>query len=176
MKSFAIAIGLGALIGCASNPDKIDAAYVSPLKYAEYTCSQLAQELDSVGRRTNDLYGRLKRDRTADNWQTAAGVVLFWPALFFLEGGDGPEASEYAQLQGDFEALRVNSVQKNCNLNYRSPEELFEAADDEGLEDPEKSSTGNIAERLAELDSLLEQGLISTQEYDSARARILGID
>jgi hypothetical protein len=56
------------------------------------------------------------------------GLVLFWPALFFLEGGDGPEAVEYAQLQGDFEALQVNATQKNCAIDARSPEEIMQGA------------------------------------------------
>lgn len=118
------------LFGCASNPDKIDAAYVSPLKYDDYDCQQIAMEMDYVGQRTNELYQRLKAERKADNAQMGVGLVLFWPALFFLEGGDGPEATEYAQLKGDFEALRVNSVQKRCGIDARSPEEIMQSAAD----------------------------------------------
>lgn len=118
------------LFGCASNPDKIDAAYVSPLKYDDYDCQQIAMEMDYVGQRTNELYQRLKAERKADNAQMGVGLVLFWPALFFLEGGDGPEATEYAQLKGDFEALRVNSVQKRCGIDARSPEEIMQSASD----------------------------------------------
>ena len=87
-------------LGCASNPDKLDAAYVSPLKYKDYDCDQLAMEMDYVGQRTNKLYRRLKKERKADNWQMGIGLALFWPTLFFLEGGDGPGATEYTQLKG----------------------------------------------------------------------------
>lgn len=126
------------LTACASNPDKIDAAYVSPLKYKDYDCDQVAMEMDYVGERTTKLYHRLKKERNNDNAQMGIGLVLFWPALFFLEGGDGPEAAEYAQLQGEFEALRENSVQKKCAIEAKSPKELIKEA-----EEKEKSESDN---------------------------------
>ena len=122
-----------AICACASNPDKIDAAYVSPGKYKDYNCDQLALEMDYVGQRTNKLYQRLKAERTADNWQMGIGLLIFWPTLFLLEGGDGPEAAEYAQLKGDFEALRSNSVQRKCGLEAKSPEQIMKEADRQAI-------------------------------------------
>ena len=121
MKKLITCLGVSMLVACASNPSDIDAAYVSPLKYKDYDCDQLAMEMDYVGQRTTKLYQRLKDERKADNWQMGVGLVLFWPALFFLEGGDGPEAAEYAQLKGEFEALRDNSVTKKCGIETKSP-------------------------------------------------------
>lgn len=46
----------------------------------------------------------------------AAGIILFWPALFFLEGGDGPQAAEYSRLKGEREALQQALVQKKCSI------------------------------------------------------------
>ncbi|WP_205743104.1 hypothetical protein [Halioglobus maricola] len=132
MKSAIAAFGItvaALTTGCASHPDKIDSAYVSPLKYQGYSCSQISQEMGYVGQRTTKLYNRLKSERTADNWQMGVGLVLFWPALFALEGGDGPEAGEYAQLKGDYESLRQNSVAKNCGIESMSPEEIVQGAD-----------------------------------------------
>lgn len=127
-------IGLAAAImlttACASNPDKIDAAYVSPLKYQDYSCRQIAEEMDYVGSRTTDLYTRLKSERTKDNWQMGVGMVLFWPALFALEGGDGPEAAEYSRLKGEFEALRQTSNKKSCAIAKESPEEILKSKDE----------------------------------------------
>ncbi|MFM6987097.1 MAG: hypothetical protein ACKOXG_00310, partial [Arenimonas sp.] len=80
-----------------------------------------------------------KSERKKDNWQMGVGLILFWPALFALEGGDGPEASEYAQLKGDFEALRQASVQKKCELSYRSPEQIIkENAEKDGVKPSDK--------------------------------------
>lgn len=124
-------LGCAALLSaCATNPDKLDAAYVSPLKYNNYDCDQLAIEMDYVGQRTTKLYQRLKKERNADNWQMGIGLVLFWPSLFFLEGGDGPEAAEYSQLKGEFEALRVTSTQKKCGISALSPEEIIKEAEE----------------------------------------------
>lgn len=130
IKNLAVIALASVLVACASNPDKIDAAYVSPLKYKDYDCEQIAMEMDYVGQRTTKLYQRLKSERDADNAQMGIGLLLFWPSLFFLEGGDGPEAAEYAQLKGEYEALRTNSVKKKCTIESKSPEELMKEIQD----------------------------------------------
>lgn len=113
-------------MGCATKPEKISAAYVSPLKYKDYDCDQIALEMDYVSQRTNVLYNSLKKEANSDSWQMGVGLILFWPALFMLEGGDGPEAAEYAQLKGEFEALRQAAIQKRCDLGMlMSPEEII---------------------------------------------------
>ena len=47
------------------------------------------------------------------------GMLVFWPALFALEGGDGPGATEYARLKGEYEAVRSTSVLKECGLRFQ---------------------------------------------------------
>ena len=116
------------LSGCATNPDEINASYVSALKYSSYDCQQLGMELDYVGQRTNRLYNQLKAEQKGDQWQMGVGMLLFWPALLALEGGDGPNAAEYAQLKGEYEALRQNVVQKRCGFETKSPQEMIESA------------------------------------------------
>ena len=44
------------------------------------------------------------------------GLILFWPALFALEGGDGPDAEEYRRLKGEVDALQTVSVKKKCGF------------------------------------------------------------
>ena len=107
------------LSACATPPKKISSQYVSPMQYRNYDCDQLVMERSRIERRTNVLYHSLKKDSDADKWQMGVGMVLFWPVLFALEGGDGPEASEYARLKGEYEALRVNSVEKKCALVFK---------------------------------------------------------
>lgn len=84
-------------------------------------------EMEHVSQRTVTLYQSLKRTADNDAAQMGIGLVLFWPALFFLEGGDGPEAQEYSTLKGEFEALRTVSVQKGCKQQDmpKSPEEII---------------------------------------------------
>ena len=50
----AMALCVLLLNGCASNPNKIEATYVSPLVYKDYDCEQIAMEMNHVSRRTNE--------------------------------------------------------------------------------------------------------------------------
>jgi len=109
------------LSGCATKPSEIEASYVSPYKYKDYDEEQIIMEMDHVGRRTNELYYSLKKEASNDTAQMAVGLLLFWPALFFLEGGDGPEAAEYARLKGEYEALRTVAVQRKISLDMLPP-------------------------------------------------------
>lgn len=127
--------------GCASGPEKIDAAYVSPLKYKDYDCDQIAMEMDYVGQRTSRLYQNLKKEANADAWQMGVGLVLFWPALFALEGGDGPEAAEYSQLKGEYEALRQVSTQKKCGIESKSPDEIMKESMQQDKEAADTTTT-----------------------------------
>jgi hypothetical protein len=43
------------------------------------------------------------------------GLLLFWPTLFFLEGGDDVRAGEYARLKGEKIALEDASTMKKCD-------------------------------------------------------------
>ena len=126
---------------CASQPEEMSTAYVSPLKYKDYDCDQITMEMEYISQRTVTLYNQLKKKADNDAVQMGIGLVLFWPALFFLEGGDGPEAAEYATLKGEFEALRTASVQKKCDADRLppSPEEIIEKrAEEEKREQDQK--------------------------------------
>ena len=126
MKKIAVLTLIPTLIlGCASNPDKISASYVSPYKYKDYDCDQIMMEMDYVSKNTVRLYQRLSKEQKSDQGQMAVGLLLFWPALFFLEGGDGPEAVQYADLKGEHEALRQASVKKRCEIDSVPPEEII---------------------------------------------------
>lgn len=145
------------LISCASNPNKISAAYVSPLKYQHYDCQQIATEMEHVSERTTKLRQQLEKERNADNWQMGVGLVLFWPTLFFLEGGDGPEAAEYAQLQGEFEALQDNSVSKKCGISSQSPEEMLKAENADEREQASKSVEQYQAKHTSDVKKISEE-------------------
>lgn len=121
MKTKMFAAGLGLLAaGCATQPDKIAAVYVSPIQYQSYSCSQVQAEMERVTRRVGVLQGSLKKEADADAVQMGVGLLLFWPTLFFLEGGDGPEAQEFAQLKGEKEALEKVAIQKECGLRFQA--------------------------------------------------------
>ncbi|MEX2649470.1 MAG: hypothetical protein WD673_10700 [Alphaproteobacteria bacterium] len=103
------------LSACASQPEKIAAQSVSTLPYQNYDCEQVAMEIDRVNNRAATLQASLQEEADADSAQMAIGLILFWPALLFLEGGDGPEAQEYARLKGERQALETVAIEKKCD-------------------------------------------------------------
>jgi hypothetical protein len=93
------------LSACASSPTRISSAYVSPTAYNNLTCDQIDTEIMAVDSRASDLYHRLKHRANGDSWKMGIGLLVAWPALLFLSGGNGPEATEYAQMKGQKDAL-----------------------------------------------------------------------
>jgi hypothetical protein len=111
-----------ALSGCASKSTDIPATYVSPNEYSSYNCITLQNELTDISRRVATITGQVDDEASTDSWQMGVGLVLFWPALFFLEGGDGNLQVEYALLKGKYEAASTQFDRKNCGttLNEQS--------------------------------------------------------
>lgn len=111
MKRIAVAIATVSLGGCfnlATPPSQITGAYVSPVKYGNYSCQQLVAENDSLARRENALViaqeGRRKSSK----------VQAFW--LGFGQG-DGIEAAELANVKGDREAVISAMRARQCEVN-----------------------------------------------------------
>lgn len=123
------------LSGCATQPSNLESAYVPVATYADHDCEQLASEANSINRRLGDLYTSLKKKADNDAIQMGVGVVLFWPTLFALEGGDGPEASEYSRLKGENKAIHSVGISKKCPLDsipeFRTPENFKDGEEEE---------------------------------------------
>lgn len=100
--------------GCATQPEDIAANHVSVTEYKGYTCEELADEAGALNSKGRKLYESLDREADGDAAQMAVGMILFWPALFFLEGGDGADAEVYADLKGQMEAVQQASRRKQC--------------------------------------------------------------
>jgi hypothetical protein len=116
------AVALGAVLaGCASSSAEISPTYVSPVMYQSYTCQQLALEAQGVTTRAAALSGVQDSQRTKDQWATAAAVVVFWPAAFFVQG-DKQNAAELAQMKGQMVAIEQASIAKKCNIQFQKPE------------------------------------------------------
>lgn len=102
------------LVACASKSENISAAYVSPLQYQGYNCNQIRSELSRVSRRVNEVAGVQDSQASKDSVALGVGMVLFWPALFFMIGKDKEE--ELARLKGEYEALEQAAIQKDCDV------------------------------------------------------------
>jgi hypothetical protein len=83
MRNLGIVVLGAALAGCASSASDITPAYVSPVQYSSYDCQLLALHIGEGAA----LSGAQDSQRTKDVVATAAAIVIFWPAAFFV-GGD----------------------------------------------------------------------------------------
>lgn len=106
--------------GCASSSSEIAPAYVSPVAYQSFTCQQLAQEVQAVSQRAAMLSGAQDKQRTNDGLATAAAVVVFWPAAFFV-GGDKQTAAELANMKGQMVAIEQAANAKRCGIQFQGP-------------------------------------------------------
>lgn len=116
-----VALLAAATVGaCAKSADRVTAAYVSPLGYEQYSCDQIAQEAERISVRVQHAAGAQNKQATGDAVATTVGIVIFWPALFFI-GGDDATTYELARLKGEMDAIEKISIQKNCGIVFQRP-------------------------------------------------------
>jgi hypothetical protein len=118
MRKFGMVALAAALGGCASSSSEIAPAYVSPVAYQSYTCQQLALEAQSISTRAATLSGAQDSQRSKDGLVTAAAIVVFWPAAFFV-GGDKQTAAELSQMKGQMVAIEQASIAKKCAIQFQ---------------------------------------------------------
>lgn len=118
------AVTLAALVacGCAKSAKEIGPAYVSPLAYNNYSCAQIGEEAQRISARAAEVSGVQDDKASSDAVATAVGVIVFWPALFMIEG-DGQNAAELARLKGEYETMEKVAIEKGCELEFRKEEE-----------------------------------------------------
>ena len=108
-------IAAAALItACATSSENITAQYVSPAQYNSLNCQQIEAEMIRVGNQARSVAGVQDSKATSDAVATGIGALVFWPALFFLVGGD--KEQELAQLKGERQALEQVAIQKECGF------------------------------------------------------------
>ena len=115
----ALSLTAVSLAACASRPDDIGAAYVSPLGYQGLSCRQLAAEAQRVSASAAQAAGAQNKQATNDAVATTVAVVLFWPAAFMIKG-DSTKAAEVARLKGEAQAIEQASNAKNCGIRFQS--------------------------------------------------------
>lgn len=121
MKNLLVAIFSMYLVGCSTHPDEYTGVYSSPLKYKELTCLELASEISFISNKVAGTYSEAKKERYKDVALTTAGVLVFLPALFFLDG-DELDLNRYGYLKSELEALQVNAKQKQCDFQFKNKE------------------------------------------------------
>ena len=77
-------------------------------------------EMPRVSRKVNEFRDVLEEEAGTVAAQIVIGVAYFWPALLFLEGRRGPQATEFSRLKGEFEAMEQATIQNNCSTNIQN--------------------------------------------------------
>lgn len=120
MKNFISVLCVVSMVGCATTSKNLTASYVSPLQYQSYDCEQLTAETARIHARVSEMSGTIDSKAASDKVMTGVGVVLFWPALFFI-GGNKQQQAEYSRLKGEFEAIQQQAVLKKCTGVVAAP-------------------------------------------------------
>jgi len=108
--------GVMFLTSCAPAPKHILPTYVSPLQYEQYDCSQIGSEMESVTRRLNEVYIAVKKSSARDGYFMLGAVLISGPLALVPAVIDDTEATvQFAQLQGELEALEKASILKECD-------------------------------------------------------------
>ena len=113
-----VIISIFLLNACATPAKEIPAQYASEYQYKNYDCKQIEIEAERLTTRVNELGIQVEERASHDSTATAVGLILFWPALFFING-DGPEAQEYGRLKGEYETLKQISIRENCGFEFK---------------------------------------------------------
>lgn len=106
------ALALGA---CATHPRDISSTYVSPMAYSNFTCPQLGDEFRRVSLKVNEVTANQQTRANNDALAFGVGMVVFWPALFFMANGDQKE--ELMRLKGEYDAIDQAGIEKGCIRN-----------------------------------------------------------
>ncbi|PIE46594.1 MAG: hypothetical protein CSA42_07690 [Gammaproteobacteria bacterium] len=99
---------------CAKKADQIAPMSVSPIMYDNLDCRRIRKEMIRVSHEVAVVTGQQNSAATKDTVALTVGLVLFWPALFFMAGGD--KAAELSRLKGEYEALRQAAIDKGCDV------------------------------------------------------------
>ena len=100
------------LAGCATAPEQVAAAYVSPVAFSGQTCGQLNAQAQQLNARLATATGQQTQQANNDAAMTAVALVLFWPAAFFIGGND--QAPAIAQMRGEAQAIQSAAIARGC--------------------------------------------------------------
>ena len=118
VKMLGLIISMGILLimsGCAEKASKIKATYVSPLKYEKHSCNRLRDEVIRINEELLVISGQQDEKSESDAVAMGVGLVLFWPALFFLASGEDQKV-EIGRLKGEYNAIKDAAYRKKCKF------------------------------------------------------------
>jgi hypothetical protein len=102
------------MTGCAKDTAQIETVEAPEGMYRDLSCAEIVGEVERLTRIARKLAAHVDGAAADDDAQTAVGLLLFWPALFLLEGEETAFTQEYARLKGQMLALDAVSREKGC--------------------------------------------------------------
>jgi hypothetical protein len=115
-KLVAVTLMAAQLAACATAPEKISGSYVSPAMYSGYDCIQLRAEMQRVSYKVDEVTGAQRSKARSDEIAMGVGLIIFWPALFFIGMGSDRKA-ELQSLKGSYDAINEASIMHRCGLS-----------------------------------------------------------
>jgi hypothetical protein len=109
-----VAIAAAYLGACTKPPDKVDARYVSPTTYQNWSCDQLVEERRRLTAEVERVSGLQRENANADAALMGVGLIIFWPALIGL-AATTDRKEELGRLKGEFDAVDVQTKAKQCS-------------------------------------------------------------
>ena len=119
------ALVLATTAGCAPSASDLGATYVSPLRYKDYSCTELKAEAQHILQEIGVIGGSIDKSSAETNALTGAGIVLS-PFTFGLSGlavaakskdiyKDASERSAFSQMKGNYDAVREAGNRAGCD-------------------------------------------------------------
>jgi hypothetical protein len=108
---------LFSLMACsdAKTSSEVAPELVSPSMYSGMSCRQLRSEAELVKDATPALAAAVDREYKNDKALEAVTWILFWPAIFAMDGNDA-EAAQLGRAKGQLEAITRQMKNKGCRM------------------------------------------------------------
>jgi len=100
------------LASCATSPERIEAAYISPEKYSGWSCEKIAGEEKRLSTTLSIAYAKQNGARTTD----IIGWITFGVPLSTLSGQ--ALDTEISRLKGERNSLKESSLKSNCPIAF----------------------------------------------------------
>lgn len=148
---------IASLVGCANRPESIRSSYVPVEKYLNLDCAQLTTALAGAQSGLSDSSRRQNDKANAD----AVGVFLIGVPFSKLSGD---HEGEVAQQKGEIEAVQGAIAKRGCNQSSSTSTSVVQGP---------TNSIQEAQQRLTILDDMRTRGLVTMDEYEARRRRIL---
>lgn len=99
--------------GCATRPENVEAHYVSPTTYQNWSCDQLQDEKIRLTKEVDRISGLQRENANADTAMMTVGLIVLWPVLFGLAVTKDRKA-ELGRIKGEYEAVDLSVRGKQC--------------------------------------------------------------